>query len=363
MKAKDRMMLALNLEIPDRLPATIHQWQPYHLNKYMKGMTDVEAFSSVGLDAAITWYSVQNESGADWKISEEHREGSGDYRVRHFSVKTPGGELTFAHGENPMTTWVVEPLIKRDEDINLINKYRPIPTFDRQGFLAKYDELGDGGIMRTFIWGYQGGCWQDACELFGLENLILATFDKPEWVHELLQTLLKQKIAYIDNNLCRLPVDLVETGGGASSNTVISPAIHEEFCLPYDRMLHDALKSHGFKVVYHTCGGMSRILDQIAQNGADASETLSPPGVGGDLSVESLAQIKKGFGSKLALIGGIDQINVLSASDEVIKCDVQEKFECLGQGGGFIMSACDHFFDLPVDRLECYARKAIRCEY
>jgi len=28
----------------------------------------------------------------------------------------------------------------------------------------------------------QPGCWQDASVLFGIENLILATYDDPEWV-------------------------------------------------------------------------------------------------------------------------------------------------------------------------------------
>ena len=37
---------------------------------------------------------------------------------------------------------------------------------------AVYAQLGDWGIQRTFLDGYQGGCWLEACELYGTENLI-----------------------------------------------------------------------------------------------------------------------------------------------------------------------------------------------
>ena len=48
------------------------------------------------------------------------------------------------------------------------------------------------------------------------------------------------------------------------------------------------------------------ILELIVANGCDASETLSPPAVGGDVVPE---QVKARIGSKVALIGGVDYIN------------------------------------------------------
>jgi uroporphyrinogen-III decarboxylase len=363
MTSRERMILALEGEKPDRVPATIHQWQPYHLKEYMGGMSDIEAFRNTGLDAAITFYSISGQSGAQWLIEAGEVEKKSDYIVRHYRVRTPEGTLTFAHGENAMTTWVVDHLIKKDDDIKLLEKYRPVPCFDRKSFMKKREQLGDDGIMRTFIWGYQGGCWQDACELVGLENLILASYDKPDWVHHLLTALLEQKIKFLEKNFKGLPVDLVETGGGASSNTVISPDFHRIFCLPYDRKLHSCLKESGFRIVYHTCGGMKQILDFVKENGADASETLSPPEIGGDLFASDLAMAKEKLGTSMALIGGIDQVHVLPDNDKRIEEDVIEKFTILGKNGGYIMSACDHFFDLSPDRLQAYSRAAQKCIY
>lgn len=363
MNSRERMLMALAKEKPDRVPATLHQWQPYHLSKYMGGMSDVEAFREVGLDAAITSYGITDESDSQWKVSSR-RLAQEDGSVRcEYTVETPEGNLDYVHGVNEMTSWVLEPIIKKPEDITLIRKYRKIPTFDRKSFVDKREELGDGGIMRTFIWGYQGGCWQDAAEMVGIEPLIMATFDDPDWVHELLGILLDQKLEYIDKNLATLPIDLVETGGGASSNTIISPAIHREYCLPYDRKMHDELHNLGFRVVYHTCGGMTKTLDSILENGCDASETLSPIEIGGDIADKDIEMVREVLGSKKVLIGGIDQLTVLPGSDETIRGEVFRKFSGYGCNGGYIMSASDHFFNLEPDRLRTYAKAAKECTY
>jgi uroporphyrinogen decarboxylase len=44
MKSKERMIRALKREKPDRLPATIHQWQQYHLDTFMGCVDALTAF-------------------------------------------------------------------------------------------------------------------------------------------------------------------------------------------------------------------------------------------------------------------------------------------------------------------------------
>lgn len=364
MTSKERMLCAVERGIPDRLPVTIHQWQPYHLKTFMNGMSDIEANRVCGLDASINVYEVSGETGDTWKVTGTRVEKEG-YYVTNYRIETPGGTLTTSEGTNPMTTWVMEPLIKNEEDIDLIKKYRPIPVLNKKLVRDTYNALGDDGIIRTFIWGKQGGCWQDACELYGVENLILQTYDDPEWVHEFLTILLDQKLTYIEENLPGLPIDLVETGGGASSNTVISPNIHEEFCLPYDIKMHDALRKHGFRSVYHTCGGMTKIAEFVARNHCDVSETLSPASVGGDIeNAEDAKKVYDALHPVKGLIGGMDQFHILeSGTKEEIEREVEKLFHQFGEDGGYIMSACDHFFQVPPQNLKYFSDAAKRITY
>jgi len=357
--SKDRMMIAAARGRPDRLPVTIHQWQPYHLRKYMGGVSDIEANRICGFDASITFFETLAQEEGAWRLSSKTREVEGNSLV-DYTIETPGGKLQWQEGRNEITTWVSGHLIGGERDLELLEKYRPVPKLDRARALKVYDELGDGGILRTFLCGRQGGCWQDACELVGAEKLIMATFDDPAFVHRLLRALLKEKLRYIEESLPGMPFDLVETGGGAASNTLISPAIHEEFCLPYDIKIHDALHSLGFKTVYHTCGGMSRITHLIRQNHCDVSETLSPSGVGGDIDCDATAaRVYADLHPWVGLIGGMDQANVLEAGDAAaIEREVASLFARYGKDGGYIMSASDHFFEAPPENLACFARAA-----
>jgi uroporphyrinogen decarboxylase len=107
---------------------------------------------------------------------------------------------------------------------------------------------------------------------------------------------------------------------------------------------------------------MMHILDLILRNGTDASETLSPPGTGGNIS--DPAKVREKFAGKTAMIGGMDQFNVLtSGSADKIRAETRRLFEGFGRDGGYICSASDHFFETPVENLKAFAAAAMECTY
>lgn len=137
--------------------------------------------------------------------------------------------------------------------------------------------------------------------------------------------------------------------------------MHAEFCLPYDRQIHDALHAAGHRTAYHTCGGMMHILGLVVQNRTDASETLSPPGVGGNITDPEKCAA---FAGKVAMIGGMDQFNILtSGTPDQIRAETHRLFEGFGRDGGYICSASDHFFETPVENLRTFAAAAKECIY
>ncbi|MFB3788937.1 MAG: uroporphyrinogen decarboxylase family protein [bacterium] len=370
MTPKERMMRALNREKPDRLPVSLHQWQKFHLDEYLGGISDIEAFEKFGFDAQAQYFGntgqVQ-EGGAslsalasDWILEEKVIDRDPNHRISHYTIHTPGGDLSYKTCGNRQTIWVTEFLVKRDDDIGLIDRYMPVSQLNLQVVSELYDRLGDRGILRGFVWGDQAGCWQHACCLMDVHQLIVACFDKPGWVHEFLSILLQKKLQFIET-MKGAQYDLIETGGGAGSSTVISPKIHEQFCLPYDRKIHDALHGLGFKISYHTCGGTSKIEDLIAANGCDVTETLAPISIGGNQEPwEFAAKIR----NRLAMIGGLDQFNVLTlGTPETIRAMVFELFEKVGKEGGYICSASDHFFETPLENLQAFSSAAKECVY
>ena len=108
--------------------------------------------------------------------------------------------------------------------------------------------------------------------------------------------------------------------------------------------------------------GMMRILDLIVENGTDASETLAPPGVGGNITDPE--KVREVFGGKIAMIGGMDQFNILTrGTKKEIRAEVRRLFEGFGEDGGYICSASDHFFETPVENLRIFAEAAKECVY
>jgi hypothetical protein len=361
------------MEKPDRLPATIHQWQQYHLDTYLGGMDALAAFKHCGLDAWIQHFEAMGQfwipnaekhlvSTPEWREEIEIVQDDPNDKLLNHTIATPGGQLTYKTGSDRITTWITEYLLKRPEDVELIEKYMPVARLNRKAVAAEYDRIGDAGILRGFVWGDQAGCWQHACCLMSEEQLILECVDHPDWVHRLLRALLERKLRFIEESLVGAKFDLIETGGGAASDTVISPKLHREFCLPYDRQMHDVLHRAGHRTTYHTCGGMMHILDLIVQNGTDASETLSPPGVGGNITHPE--KVRAVLGGKIAMIGGLDQFQILGGGTaEEIRAEVHRLAEGFGKDGGYLCSAADHFFEVPVENLKAFAAAARECVY
>jgi uroporphyrinogen decarboxylase len=226
------------------------------------------------------------------------------------------------------------------------------------------DEFGERGLIRSHICCFdvfgQPGTWQDACCLFPLQELILMTFDDPEWVHSFLKILQARKRTYI-KSMKGARYDILELGGGTASSTVISPKLFEEFVAPYDRELIATAHEAGQRITYHTCGGMMPILELIADMSPDAMETLTPKDMGGDMN---LAQAKARIGDRVCMIGGFDQFHFLvNCTPEKTRTEVRRCFEAAGEGGGYILSPSDHFFDADPELIRAFAEEAQRCVY
>ena len=169
MTPRERLLTALARQVPDRLPATIHQWQPYHLKHYLDGRTDLEALRHFGLDATLSVFEAYDNwtSTPQWRVETRAYVGTEGRAGTEFTVTTPEGALTQRDEGVEQTSWTVEPLCKRTEDVRLLSKYLPVPRLDRELVLKRRSEVSEDGILRGFVFGPQAGPWQHACCLYG----------------------------------------------------------------------------------------------------------------------------------------------------------------------------------------------------
>ena len=383
--SRERMLSAIQCKIPDRLPVTTHHLMPYFLNKYMKGISNREFFDYFSFDA-INWIvphkadaskgeyydPYQGELGFleskrifndHWRIEYQEIPDL-SYKTIRYRIITPKGVLTTVLQSNDITTWVLEHLVKEKEDIEILAEFATTPLCDVEAVNKVAEEFGDRGIIRGHIctadiFG-QPGCWQDACCLAGNQNMIMAVYDDPEWVHEFLRILQNRKLGFI-KSMKGARYDILELGGGDASTTLISPKIFNSFVAPYDNELIKAAHKAGQRISYHVCGGKMPILDDIAYMKPDAVETFTPPEMGGDTD---LSEAKKRIGDKVCIIGGFDQFHHLKGcTPEETRAAVRKCFDEAGGNGGYIISPSDHFFDADLELIKVFVDEAHKCIY
>jgi len=367
MTGRERFLTALSNQKPDHLPCHVHSWMQYYLDTYLNGMDQYQAYDYFDMDPVI--YTGPKMLYEDGKVAREWKEEFRDMGVwkdgyRHWErhIITPEGELVEKGANNQFTGWINEYIIKTPEDFELWKKYYPRPIgVDWSPVIEAKERIGDRGIVRGGFYDFgQGSPWQSfsSC-LFGSQNAIYACYDDPDWVHEVLKHLLDRKMEVIDL-AGKQEFDLVECGGGGGSSTVISPAMHREFCLPYDQIQIKALHDHGTKVVYHLCGGLMPLLETVVENGADALETMTPKEMGGDCD---LKEATRRVGDKLAFIGGFDQNKGFEQGNpQIIRKTVQQLFETCPDGG-YICVPSDHFFFGHPDNVKAFVQACRECEY
>ena len=377
MTPKERLIAALEHRPTDRLPVTTHHLLPYFLNKYADGMDGLEFHQKMGFDPIVWPFRFLPNPEAhqyrdpktgiictdEWTVETAPQEGYA-YPTTRYTIHTPGGELTCLLQHNDMTSWQVECLLKEPKDIDLIAQYAPHHYIDGEYVNSVADQIGSQALVRGMVESFepfgQPGCWQDLACLYGIENLIMDTFDDPEWVHTALKVLLDRKSTFA-RSLKNVRYDLIELGGGDASTTVISPAIFEEFVAPYDSRVVSLLHESNQRVVYHTCGGMMPILEKIADMGVDAMETFTPASMGGDIR---LAEAKQRIGDRVCMIGSFDQGHCFcNCPEEETRAMVRQCFADAGAGGGFILSPSDHFFDAELPLIRAFTDEAHKCRY
>jgi uroporphyrinogen decarboxylase len=384
MTSKERFLCALTGSLPDRLPVTTHHLMPSYLDRFMNGMTNEYFFDRFGLDP-ILWVNAHRPDASrgasydplhvpgylephrtvseQWRVAVEALPG-GRYETTRYTFVTPERNLTMVLQSNEHTAWVAERLIKQKSDIDIIAKFATQPLCDVEEVNRLADGYGSRGLVRGTVACFdvygQPGCWQDASVLFGIEALIMETYDDPEWVHALLQILYERKKRFVDSTK-GARFDLMELGGGDASTSVISPAIFDDYVAPYDSRLIEAAHDAGQRIVYHTCGGMMPILERIADTGTDAMETFTPAAMGGDTI---LSEAKARIGQRVCMIGGFDQFHYFTGcTPETTRQAVRDCFNAAGAGGRFILSPSDHFFEAEPELIEAFADEARKCGY
>ena len=365
MTGKERYLIALKNGKPDRLPCQVHNWIPYWLNTYLGGRDQYEAYEYFGMDPVIyvdPLYIYDEKDLAKWEEKVSYRPLPNGEHHWDTVITTPEGVLTEVSEGNQYTSWRTKHMIQSHEDFELWKKYKPRPiAVDWSPVIEAKRRIGDTGIVRGGLYDFgQDSPWQSFSNcLFGTEEAIYAAMDEPDWVHYVLRELMDRKLEVIELG-GKIEFDLVCCGGGGGSSTVISPAMHREFCLPYDIEQIKVIHDKGALVTYHLCGGLMPLLETVVENGTDALETMTPPAMGGDCD---LAEATRRVGDKLSFIGGFNQNDGFERGNPEIIRKMVFDLHTACPDGGYVCCPSDHFFFGTPENVQAFVDACRECTY
>ena len=122
---------------------------------------------------------------------------------------------------------------------------------------------------------------------------------------------------------------------GYQKGPMVSRAMYEKRIRPYQERTFGLLKRFPLKILYHTCGSVSRLVGDFIELGVDA---LNPVQV--SAAEMDTARLKRDFGDRIAFWGGVDTQSVLPrGTPDEVRAEVRRRIADLAPGGGYVCAA------------------------
>jgi uroporphyrinogen decarboxylase len=146
-------------------------------------------------------------------------------------------------------------------------------------------------------------------------------------------------------------VDVVSVSDdiGMQDRTTVSPEMYRRLIKPCQARAYDFIHDRtSAPLMYHTCGSVYAILDDLIEIGVDA---LNP--VQTNATNMEAGRLKREFGDRISFWGGIDSARILPrGTTEEVREEVQRVIRTMGPGGGYVLNSVHNIQpDVPLDNL------------
>lgn len=193
-----------------------------------------------------------------------------------------------------------------------------------------------------FLFGQIGGPVSMLDEMFPMEDFMVYCLTNTNEMRTLGEKVMEYEIGkaklFIDSGADAI---LMADDIAFNSGVFLPPHIMEELVYPLHKAALEEIKRHkNVPVFFHSDGNLNKVMNKIAGSGFDGLQSLQPS-AGMDI-----AQIKKGFGDALCLMGNIDLDYVMTyASPQEVEEVVKRTIDAAAPGGGYILSTCNSLID------------------
>lgn len=188
--------------------------------------------------------------------------------------------------------------------------------------------------------------------MLGEEKYLISLIENPELVSSLVERLTD---FYIETNevylsACSKYIDIFYFGSdfGTQHSMFISKNMFCRFFKPSIKRLVDHAKGFGLKVMYHTCGSVSDIIQDLIDCGVDILDPVQVSAVNMEPSV-----LAERFKNRIAFHGGINaQTTLLFGTPQKVREEVILAIDTFGPLGYIVSPEQDLIGNIPLDNID-----------
>lgn len=344
MTSRERVLMALRHEQPDRVPRDFWAEEPaWNRLQAHVGYADRERLlRQLGIDVR----HLDAESPPERPVGEGVFQNF--WGERYVYQTTPWG---------PMREDVPGALSHAESLADLEAFAWPTPD-DRD-----YSKLGPQARQHeeyALLYGF-ADIWQRPALVRGWEGMFLDMAVNPDWVHFLCRRFtdyyLEDYTRAAEATGGRIDLYLLISDLGSQRGPLISLPMFRQFVAPYLGEMARHIHQLGAQVLYHSCGAIGPFIPDLIELGVDVLDPIQP--VSAEMAPERL---KAQYGDRLSFHGGMDMQKLLPfGTPEQIQAEARRYSEVLGSGGGYLLGPA-HLFqpDVPPENvLAVYAHPAL----
>ncbi|MBI4319539.1 MAG: hypothetical protein HY675_13710 [Chloroflexi bacterium] len=174
----------------------------------------------------------------------------------------------------------------------------------------------------------------------GMSNLMADFVLNPSLVHGLMRVA-TDYIKAVITMTAAMNVEFFNMAGDIADErtTLMSPRHYRQFVKPYQKEIVELVHGLGLKVMKHTDGNVSTILDDFVEVGFDGFHPVQP-------QCMDIGEVKQRLAGRLCVIGNIDCRFLLpfGSPDEVVE-SVKDTIAKAAPGGGYILCSSNSLHD------------------
>ncbi|OHD54447.1 MAG: hypothetical protein A2096_07815 [Spirochaetes bacterium GWF1_41_5] len=314
-------------------------WDSYYYNDPELWQVYLEALKYFKFDGRFYYKGLDYVTDSQVKTERHVIKSDGNCMTVQTVHHTPAGdldqEIVYFRDQAPAVTRGFIKDISAD-----LEKYKylfpKIVSYSDKSFRAMYDEIGDLGAvcMSIQVPGFHN--WESIFN-GGLPSVVYAEADYPEHIEELCRMQTEYIKQQIDCIMQARP-DYIYLGSSGML-TLSSLEQVRKYCLPLVQYACAQAKKYNLPSMLHACGKSKALAGLFAEEtDLNMINPLEAPPMGDAV----LSEIKKLYGSKLALSGNILTTDVmLRGTPAQVKEACRKAIEDAGAGGGFALMTGD----------------------